>query len=355
MANKILLKRSNVVDSSGNPKLPDASSMDYGELAINYAAGCETLSIKNSSNKIVKFSSGGISDAPQDGKYYARKDGAWVDVNKPVLSLTINTNQSSHEAVANVKATVTYGETSVQMGNGDTLDLIVGTTYTITFPEVDNYKKPDDINFVADKGGLIVKIGTYKINILGVFIQDKSGELWTTGQWDTANNANANAIAILTSNVKVLLALTYVSTSMRISSSYDDPLENYMTAISDASSAKVDYNGRTNTTNIMKMQASTSYAAGACNAFTFPDGKTKGYLPSLGEWWEIYQNKSAVDAALSACGGTAMSANWHWSSTFWGVNDYGDRHCWLLYWSNGTVDYHYLHNNRFVRAIAAYE
>ena len=57
MSQKILLKRSSVVDASGNPKLPDASSMDYGEIAVNYAAGAETLSIKNSSNEIVTFSS----------------------------------------------------------------------------------------------------------------------------------------------------------------------------------------------------------------------------------------------------------------------------------------------------------
>ena len=35
------------------PKLPDSSVMDYGEIAVNYADGYETLSIKNSADKVV--------------------------------------------------------------------------------------------------------------------------------------------------------------------------------------------------------------------------------------------------------------------------------------------------------------
>ena len=70
----ILLKRSNVVDASGNPKLPEASVLQYGELAVNYAAGAETLSIKNSNDEIVTFSSdnrsgGGSSVNPAFGYY----------------------------------------------------------------------------------------------------------------------------------------------------------------------------------------------------------------------------------------------------------------------------------------------
>ena len=39
------------------PKLPQASRLEYGEIAVNYAAGFETLSIKNSNDDIVTFSS----------------------------------------------------------------------------------------------------------------------------------------------------------------------------------------------------------------------------------------------------------------------------------------------------------
>ncbi|MBP5722794.1 MAG: hypothetical protein J6X18_04380 [Bacteroidales bacterium] len=53
---KVIHKKSNVM-IEGSPKLPAAASLEYGELAINYANGGETLSIKNSNDEIVTFSS----------------------------------------------------------------------------------------------------------------------------------------------------------------------------------------------------------------------------------------------------------------------------------------------------------
>ena len=50
----ILHKRSSVV-TDNSPKLPSADQLEYGELAINYADGYETISIKNASNEIVEF------------------------------------------------------------------------------------------------------------------------------------------------------------------------------------------------------------------------------------------------------------------------------------------------------------
>jgi hypothetical protein len=48
------LLKSNVVQS-GKPKLPDPSKLKYGEIAINYADGVETISIKNANNQIKTF------------------------------------------------------------------------------------------------------------------------------------------------------------------------------------------------------------------------------------------------------------------------------------------------------------
>ena len=52
----VVHKKSRVL-VEGSPKLPSASTIEYGEIAINYADGHETLSIKNSSDKIATFSS----------------------------------------------------------------------------------------------------------------------------------------------------------------------------------------------------------------------------------------------------------------------------------------------------------
>lgn len=52
----LIHKNSNVV-VDGTPKLPTSSQIEYGELAVNYAKDKETISLKNSDNEIVTFSS----------------------------------------------------------------------------------------------------------------------------------------------------------------------------------------------------------------------------------------------------------------------------------------------------------
>lgn len=50
-------KNSNVVSAdTRTPKLPLASDLEYGEIAVNYGASGETLSIKNSNDEIITFS-----------------------------------------------------------------------------------------------------------------------------------------------------------------------------------------------------------------------------------------------------------------------------------------------------------
>ena len=56
MANKIIHKHSSVI-TDDKAKLPLASQLEYGELAINYAEGVETISMKNSANEIIEFKS----------------------------------------------------------------------------------------------------------------------------------------------------------------------------------------------------------------------------------------------------------------------------------------------------------
>ena len=52
----IIHKHSSVV-TNGNPKLPTTNNVEYGEIAVNYAKDHETISLKNSNNEIVTFSS----------------------------------------------------------------------------------------------------------------------------------------------------------------------------------------------------------------------------------------------------------------------------------------------------------
>lgn len=54
---KLLHLRSKNLLDDGTPKMPEASNIEYGEIAVNYAKDGETLSIKNDNNEIVQFKS----------------------------------------------------------------------------------------------------------------------------------------------------------------------------------------------------------------------------------------------------------------------------------------------------------
>lgn len=58
MAIDILNKRSNEITEDGNPKLPLPEELKYGQIAINYAKGKETIAIKNDQDEVVSINSG---------------------------------------------------------------------------------------------------------------------------------------------------------------------------------------------------------------------------------------------------------------------------------------------------------
>jgi hypothetical protein len=57
MAIKTIVHKRNAVVTDGQAKLPTSSQLEYGELAINYADGVETISIRNSADEIIEFRS----------------------------------------------------------------------------------------------------------------------------------------------------------------------------------------------------------------------------------------------------------------------------------------------------------
>lgn len=187
----------------------------------------------------------------------------------------------------------------------------------------------------------------------GVYIEAINGELFTAEEW--TGSLTPNSVVVIQDEVRFRIALTQSSSMMKIHQVSSGALENYMTAIRDTAQAKLDMKSAENTANIMKLQSGTDYAAGYCNSFTFPDGKTKGLLPALGWWQTAYDNKAAVDACLAACGATAIDASkYHWVSTFWGVHN-DSRYGWMSSWSNGAVYNTGLSASNWVRPFATYE
>lgn len=76
MALRILQKRNSGTTEDGNPVLPSVDDLLYGELAINYGAGVESLSIRNSANEIVSMPINGLTQTISDAlaMHEARND-----------------------------------------------------------------------------------------------------------------------------------------------------------------------------------------------------------------------------------------------------------------------------------------
>jgi hypothetical protein len=69
MKNKILQKRSADL-INGKPKLPSSADLEYGELAVNYAKGQETITLKNNDDEVVEFKSKNYID----NTYYTKTE-----------------------------------------------------------------------------------------------------------------------------------------------------------------------------------------------------------------------------------------------------------------------------------------
>ena len=73
MAAEVLNKRSDQVQASGIPAVPLASQLKYGEFAVNYSDGAETLFIKNNNDEVVSFSNDEALIAYMNNTYYSKE------------------------------------------------------------------------------------------------------------------------------------------------------------------------------------------------------------------------------------------------------------------------------------------
>lgn len=109
---KVLLKRSNVINSNNMPKLPTQSQIDYGELAINYAKGVECISTKNSSGDIVTFKEDVHVGNSSDAAILARLPNLFIDTINNVAKY-----KTSMETYANLPPIPTYTYEKEYTGN----------------------------------------------------------------------------------------------------------------------------------------------------------------------------------------------------------------------------------------------
>lgn len=131
----ILHVKSNVV-IEGKPKLPSPSNLVEGELAINYAEGVETISIKNASGDIVTFSS--------DDYYSEQKLGSGFTGENSGITVT--------DALENLEVGSEVEISSGITPTGETVELWVDESVDPTV--VDAYTKAEVNSLLDDKADM---------------------------------------------------------------------------------------------------------------------------------------------------------------------------------------------------------
>lgn len=259
-----------------------------------------------------------------------------------LVTVTVNTDNS----VSCSGQKVTINGTEYTYSNPIAVKIPFGTSYSVSVNGKAGFTSPDAQSFTANQASRSVTM-TYLEIKRGIFILDTDGNLVKRADWNTGNNSKAVGVAVLSDNCKFVISTTENSSNIQWGG-YGTTISNIVTT-TDAATAKKDYLGSGNTDKIIaQLGSGNAPAADYCRGVTFKHGK-KGYLGSLGEWQEAYNNKAEIDACMSLIGGTAINTSYyHWTST-----QCSSTNSWLLRWSDGSVDYHLKNGSGRVRTFAA--
>lgn len=260
-----------------------------------------------------------------------------------LVTVTVNTDN----AISCSGQKVTINGTEHTYGNSTiSVKIPFGTSYSVSVNSKAGFTSPDAQSFTANQATRAVTM-TYAEIKRGIFILDTDGNLVKRTDWNTSNNSKAVGVAVLSDNCKFVISPTENSSNIQWGG-YGTTISSIVTT-TDTATAKTDYLGSGNTDKIIaQLGAGSAPAADYCRGVTFKHGE-KGYLGSLGEWQEAYNNKAEIDACMSLIGGTAISTGYyHWTSTQSSSND-----SWMLAWSGGNVRTTNKYNTARVRAFAA--
>ena len=197
----------------------------------------------------------------------------------------------------------------------------------------------------------------------GVYAVTATGELIDYN--DAAVDATCLGVALITDNQRIMIEKNETANAEWNSNTtlywgknlYQKNVAG-ITETTQQAVAKADFSGKEHTNAIIAAYTEHSVAMDArdmCSVLqTFNDGENNGgftdwYIPAAGQLYEIYTNKTNINAALTAMSSTAFSGN-----NFWSSSEYDSSGGWYVDFSFG-----YVYNNsksyntrvRFVRDI----
>ena len=179
--NTLIHINSNQPNNLGDgPKLPQASDLEYGEIAINYGEGFETISIKNSNDAIIPFSPVTLAEKQSWSSKLQNAAVGTVATGEPGTNANVTVLNNGTTATFNF--TIPKGDTGPKGERGPQGE--DGTGVSIKGSVDDESKLPTTGNTVGDgylvNGVLYIWDGT-QWNNTGADIKGPKGDTGATG------------------------------------------------------------------------------------------------------------------------------------------------------------------------------
>lgn len=158
-------------------------------------------------------------------------------------------------------------------------------------------------------------LGKKKQIPFGVYIEATDWTLYKYNEW--TGSKTANSVVVVSEEASFRISLPVSVNHRKKMGEKTWTFERYMTSVQDYTALNSDMKSTENTNNILKVVNNTSYAAGFCNSYIFPDGKTKGVIPAYG-WLRIANYYlEDINNCLDVCRERRFyDDEYYWSSTF---------------------------------------
>lgn len=150
-----------------------------------------------------------VTEAPKDGKQYARQNGTWVEVEAApkdeTVKITVASNQLSDSNINGVTITIAYGDTSKQLtweGTELNTTVPVNSSYTITCSDITDYSTPEVQSFTAIAGNTRNVTLTYSTTIVTLTVTSNNPTLFT-------DNASISISGAVTKSLSGNLTYTF--------------------------------------------------------------------------------------------------------------------------------------------------
>lgn len=126
-----------------------------------------------------------VTEAPKDGKQYARQNGTWVEVEAApkdeTVKITVASNQPSDSNINGVTITVAYGDTSKKLtweGTELSITVPVNSNCTITCSDITGYSTPEVQSFTATAGNTRNVTLTYSTTVVTLTVTSNNPTLF---------------------------------------------------------------------------------------------------------------------------------------------------------------------------------